>query len=134
MPKICILLLTLFLSKAAPAAKDRLKLNEVKIKILQMCEIYNAERYILRCNLDLAGEYLYLGFHANENFYQNVINNNRKKTVQKIGDDYFVQFMIGNHPFNLLSLQKCNIAIAGNDASLLFSARTEIKIENEICR
>lgn len=55
-------------------------------------------------------------------------------TVQKIGDDYFVQFMIGNYSFNLLSLQKCNIAIAGNDASLLFSTMTEIKIENEICR
>lgn len=109
-------------------------INQVKIKIPPACVIENAERLILTCKINSAGSESYLGFHENKDFHKNIINNNRKKSVQKIGDDYFVQFIIGNHPFNLLSLQKCDIAIAGSDANLLFSVMTDIKIDNEICR
>nr|WP_312989548.1 hypothetical protein [Comamonas koreensis] len=132
--KFLILVSILILPKIAMATEYAFTINQVKIKIPPACVIENAERLILTCKINSAGSESYLGFHENKDFHKNIINNNRKKSVQKIGDDYFVQFIIGNHPFNLLSLQKCDIAIAGSDANLLFSVMTDIKIDNEICR
>lgn len=116
------------------AAENTFILNKVKIKIPPACMIYNVEKHVLRCNLDSMRNDIHLGFYINKNFQENVINNELEKNVQRIGDNDFVQFLIGGDPFNFLSLYKCNIVLAGGDANLLFSVMTDIKIDNEICR
>lgn len=129
-----MLLMTLMTSNLVTAAENTFILNKVKIKIPPECVIYNAEKHVLRCNLDPMRNDIHLGFYINKNFQENVIDNELEKNVQRIGDNDFVQFLIGGDPFNFLSLYKCNIILAGGDAKLLFSVMTEIKIDNEICR
>lgn len=99
-----------------------------------MCTILDSKKHTLTCKLDEVRNDIDLRFHIDRNFHDNVIDSDRKKIVQKIGENDFVQFMIGDYPFNFLFLKKCNLVIAGNDANFLFSAMTDIKIDNEICR
>lgn len=134
MSKFTLLLASLLYSNAAITAQDKFTLENITIKIPPFCTILDSKKHTLTCKLDVLRDDIDLRFHIDRNFHDNVIDSNRKKIVQKIGENDFVQFMIGDYPFNFLFLKKCNLVIAGNDANFLFSTMTDIKIDNEICR